>query len=131
MRGASALQSVFQKRPNAKLKVLTVWLPVIPSDVAPPTKNGLARLHDARVTQYWDGDRLLSKHIRATVEKNPKWVKPGDEDLCWGQGVVWDFVGVFPAGARWDRHLPPPDFYGFPVVESIEGLEKRLDAIPR
>ncbi|MBL8113473.1 MAG: hypothetical protein JNK60_11345 [Acidobacteria bacterium] len=129
MRGSSALQAVFDERPAAKLEVLVVWLPVIPTDIAPPTKGVLARLHDSRATQFWDVGRLTSKTIRSAVEKNPQWVKPEDQDLCWGQGVVWDFVAVFPEGARWDELPPPPDFYGYPVVESIEGLQKRLDAI--
>jgi hypothetical protein len=131
VRGASALQGVFEKRPNKKLKVLVVWLPVLKSDVAPPTKGVLARLHDSRATQFWDEGRLTSKTIRSTVEKNPRWVKPEDQDLCWGQGIVWDFVAVFPEGARWDEQIPPPDFYGYPVVHSIEGLAKRLDATSR
>ena len=76
MRGASALQAVFENRPSAKLKVLAVWLPVLPSDIAPPTKSVLALLHDTRVTQYWDEDRLLSKHIRATVENEPLEIFP-------------------------------------------------------
>src|SRR5437899_1082290 len=108
MRGASALQGVIEKRPNMKLKVLAVWLPVIPTDVSAPTKGVLARLHDSRATQYWDAGRLTSKTIRGAVEENPKWVKPEDRDLCWGQGVVWDFVAVFPEGARWDERIPPP-----------------------
>lgn len=130
MRGASALQAVFDKRPAAELRVLVVWLPVVPTDIAPPTTGVLARLHDSRATQFWDEGRLTSKTIRSTVEKSPTWVKPEDQDLCWGQGVVWDFVAVFPAGARWDEQLPRPDFYGYPVVRSMDGLEKRLKAIP-
>ena len=131
MRGASALQKVFEGRPGAKLKVLVVWLPVVKTDIAPPTKRVLGFLKDARVTQFWDEGRLTSKAMLAAAGENPKWTKPEDRELCWGQGVVWDFVAVFPEGARWEKQVPAPDFYGFPVVEAIEGLEKRLEALAR
>ena len=128
MRGASALQKVFEKRPDAKLKVLVVWLPVVKSDIAPPAKGVLGRLKDTRATQFWDEKRLTSDAIFQAVAENPKWMKPGETELCWGQKVVWDFVAVFPEGVRWEKRIPAPDFYGFPVVEAVDGLEKRLSA---
>ena len=84
MRGASALQGVFEKRPDAKLKVLIVWLPVVATDVAPPTKRVLGRLKDTRATQFWDEKRLTSDAIFQAVAENPKWMKPGETELCWG-----------------------------------------------
>jgi hypothetical protein len=128
VRGSSALQQVFEKRPTLKVEVLAVWLPVVATDIAPPTKRVLARLSDARVKQFWDPKHYLSDAIKSASAADPKWVRPEDRELYGGDDVVWDFVAVFPIGARWEKMIPPPDFYGFPVVEAIDGLEKRLSA---
>ena len=108
--------------------MFVVWLPVVVTDVAPPTKRVLGLLKDTRVTQFWDERRLTSAAIFKAVAENRKWMKPGAPELSWGHKVVWDFVAVFPEGVRWEELIPPPDFYGFPVVEAIDGLEKRLIA---
>ena len=66
----------------------------------------------------------LPEALRLAGEMHPD-IRAAEADRRVAEGRLLD-----PAGARWDVQIPPPDFSGFPVVESIEGLEKRLDAIP-
>ena len=118
MRGASALQDVLRAHPDPKLSVLVVWEPVIWTDVGPPTTSVMARLSDARVTQFWDPGKILS---RAMVET---WKRQG-KDLA-DDTVVWDFVALYDPGARWDGGPPASRYHGYPVVDAIGGLRRAL-----
>lgn len=37
-------------------------------------------------------------------------------------------LGTFASVSVVEELIPPPDFHGFPVVEAVDGLEKRLNA---
>ena len=98
---------------------------MIATDVAPPTTGTLARIHDSRATQYWDPDRTLSADIVRSVLAAPD--RYGLDEELDADSVVWDTVAVFPAGARWERDLPVPTFYGYPIVQAAGGLSETLD----
>jgi len=102
-----------------------VWEPVIPTDVAPPTTGTLARIHDPRAIQYWDPDRALSADIVRAVLAAPDHYGMTDEFDA--SSIVWDTVAVFPPGSRWERDLPVPAYYGYPVVKAAVGLSEALD----
>lgn len=94
------------------------------TDVAPPTSASLARLPDVRVVQYWDRDHVVSADIVRAVRASP-------DRYALGEGIdagtlVWDTVVVFPPGARWEPDVPPPAYYGFPVVQAAPELEAAL-----
>lgn len=123
MRGASALQRALERAPSADLDVLVAWEPVIASDTGPPSARTRRRLKDARVTQFWDAERLLSDELirvaRAhPAEAPPQALEPG--------AVAWDVVLVVPPGARWDASFPKPAWWQAPVVAAEEELAKRL-----
>ena len=120
MRGASALQDVLRAHPDPKLRVLVVWEPVIWTDVGPPTTSVMAQLSDARVTQFWDPGKILS---RVMVEK---WKRLGTVPGLADDTVVWDFVALFDPGARWDAGPPASRYHGYPVVDAIDGLRAAL-----
>jgi len=59
------------------LRVFVVWEPVLITDWHAPGAGAVARIPDARVTQFWDPRRSLSQAIRR------------------GR-VVWDYVAIYP-----------------------------------
>ena len=111
LRGASAVQRLLARNPSVPLRVLVVWEPVIFSDIAPPTNFALARITDSRAVQFWDHGLTLSRAIRGGAS---------DDDGV----IVWDYVAVFPAGARWEAAPPDPLFSGGTVVDVIDEVER-------
>jgi len=62
----------------------------------------LKRVNDTRASQYWDKEHLVSKSI-------------GETD-----GVVWDYVAVYPQGKLWDKGPPEPTYSKAPVIHAID-----------
>ena len=120
VRGASALGDVLRNHPDKKLRALVVLEPVIWSDVGPPTTSVMARLSDPRVIQFWDPGKILS---RAMVDKSKRL---GTIPRLGDDTVIWDFVALFDAGARWDGGPPASRYHGYPVVDAVEGLRAAL-----
>ncbi|MGH9482654.1 MAG: hypothetical protein ACRD1L_11255 [Terriglobales bacterium] len=93
------------------VQVLVVWEPVLISDWGPPSTSAMRRLSDARVAQYWDRGRLVSREMGEGA----------------GRGVVWDYVAVYPAGAVWTGRAPPTPLYqGGPVYLAIGAAQRAL-----
>jgi hypothetical protein len=44
------------------MKILVVWEPMLPTDWGAPTTPVLARISDARATQFWDKDHLVASN---------------------------------------------------------------------
>lgn len=124
MRGASALDQLLAEFPEAHLRVLVVWEPVLKSDIAAPLTRVLGLLDDRRVTQYWDPGRVISADFVRSVNEAP--ARYGrEEDLPPGF-VAWDVVAVFSNSAQWDRDLPAPVHYDGPVVHVIDATRKAI-----
>ena len=113
MRGASALESLLEKQTDSHLHVFVVWEPVLATDLGAPSTITLRRIHDPRVRQYWDSNRVVSHTM-------------GEHDR---PSVVWDYIAVYKPGQIWIETPPPPEFTGRPVVRFIEGTRKALQAI--
>ncbi len=71
----------------------------------------LKRISDARASQYWDKEHLVSKSI-------------GEED-----GVVWDYVAVYPQGKLWDKSPPEPNYSHAPVIHGIDGTREAIQKL--
>ena len=97
---------------------------MIATDLAPPTTNTLARIHDPRAVQYWDHDRALSTDIVRSVLASPD--RYGLEEKLDADSIVWDTVALFPPDVRWEREFPVPTYYGFPVINSTRDLDEAL-----
>ena len=82
---------------------------IIATDLGPPSEATAARV--SRAVQLWDAHRALSNALR---EK--PWAEADGES-------VWDYVAVFPPGARWGD---APSFHGAPVVRVAESLRAAL-----
>lgn len=73
----------------------------------------LKRISDTRALQYWDNEHLVSKSIGET------------------EGVVWDYVAVYPKGKLWDQGPPEPVYSHAPVVRAIDGTREAIQKLFR
>ncbi len=83
----------------------------MPTDLAAPSTMTLKRISDSRSSQYWDKEHLVSKSI-------------GEED-----GVVWDYVAVYPSGKLWDKSPPEPIYSHAPVIQAIDGTKQAIQKV--
>ena len=113
MRGASALESLLETQKDSHLRVFVVWEPVLATDLSAPSTVALRRIHDARVKQYWDRNRVLSHAM-------------GEHDR---PSVVWDYIAVYKPEQLWTDTPPQPQFNGRPVVRVVEGTREALQSI--
>ncbi|MGI9066901.1 MAG: hypothetical protein ACR2HX_10930 [Pyrinomonadaceae bacterium] len=88
-----------------------IWEPVLPTDLAAPSTMTLKRISDARTSQYWDKEHLVSKSI-------------GEEG-----DVVWDYVAVYPSGRLWDKSPPEPIYSHAPLVRAIDGTNEAIQKL--
>ena len=93
-----------------KLQVFAVWEPVLPTDFRAPSTTSLRRLHDSRVAQFWDRERLLSHAL-------------GERDR---ESIVWDHIGIYGPGKIWLDSPPSPTFEGGTVVSVIQTAKQEL-----
>jgi hypothetical protein len=76
----------------------------------------LARLRDPRAAQFWDRPRALSERMRADLAGTP--------DV---PNIIWDVVGIYPKGARWESALPANTYFDGPVVRVMTEFRRALD----
>jgi hypothetical protein len=113
VRGASALEALLESQSDSHLRVFVIWEPVLATDLSAPSTIALRRIHDSRVKQYWDQNRVLSHAM-------------GEHDR---PSVVWDYVAVYKPAQIWTDAPPQPEFTGRPVVRFIEGTRTALNTI--
>jgi hypothetical protein len=132
VRGASALGDLLKDVPAAAdLEVFVVWLPVVPSDLGPPSREKLALLPGARVRQYWDPGQALSRRIVDSLLANPQlgrstFQSAVDVPPVSRETVVWDTVALFNPGAEWTQAFPEPAWWFAPVLDGLPELRRRL-----
>ena len=93
--------------------MFVIWEPVLPSDLGAPSTITLRRIHDPRVKQYWDSNRVLSHAM-------------GEHDR---RSVVWDYIAMYKPEQIWMDAPPQPAFTGRPVVRFIDGARTTLQTI--
>ena len=98
------------------MRVFVIWEPVLPSDLFAPSTSTLNRISDARVSQYWDKPRVVSRAMGET----------GDDS------IIWDIVAVYEPGKLWEQAPPEPSYSGGAVVEVIDetraAIKRALEA---
>jgi len=113
LQGASAFQKLLDEQREGKIRVFVIWEPVLPTDLAAPSTMTLKRIADTRAAQYWDKGHLVSKSI-------------GETD-----GVVWDYVAVYPRDKLWEKEPPEPVYSHDPVVRAIDGTREAIQKLLR
>jgi hypothetical protein len=98
---------------SQEVRVFVIWEPVLPTDFVAPSTAALARIADARATQYWDSKRtlshLLGEHNHSTV--------------------VWDYVAVYAPGTLWQDAPPKPIYSDSPVRDVISGAKESIQRL--
>ena len=79
------------QHPAAPLRVYAVWVP-LPVSVS-RDKWGAGNMTDARVTQYWDGEHIISRWFANQVDGY--------------DGISWGFYYLYGPDASWET-LPSP-----------------------
>ncbi len=100
-----------QQFTGTRVRAFVIWEPVLPTDWSAPSSAALSRISDARASQFWDHDRLVSHLL-------------GEHDR---RSIVWDHVLVFPAGETWGDEPPRALYRGGPVVRVTSFAEAALD----
>jgi hypothetical protein len=124
--GAAALGQLVGSLPSGRARTLVVWMPVIRTDLGPPTNTTLALISDPVARQYWDPDHLVSTAVLEVAQRHPDRLSPEDRDRLADTPVAWDVVALFDPSATWDAELPWPSYWGGPVVRAIDDARVRL-----
>src|SRR5262245_50392851 len=108
------------------VRILAVWEP-LSATAAPPTPKVLAALHDPRVQQLWDPDRLLSAEVRRAELAHPDAI-PSARLRTDGRadGILYDTVVVYADGAPWEDTLPKPTWLDGGLKAVLPSLRERL-----
>jgi hypothetical protein len=121
VRGASALDAVLKRHANVRVRVFTVWQPILATDFTRPVTPVLGRLSDSRVQQYWDPAHLVATQMG----KDARAPQP-EPECCERSGILWDVAAVYPAGVMWDDRMPPAKIFNGPVVDITSAIEEAL-----
>lgn len=109
--------------PDANVRVLAIWEPMLPTDWARPGGSVLSRLHDTRAIQYWDPDHRFAKELRKRLASDPKHPQP---NCCEDNDIPWDLVAVYSAESKWEESLPLAVFADGPVYRVKQDLWNAL-----
>ncbi len=113
MRGASVLQEILEQEPQRNVRVLVVWQSILASDFKQPGPGILGRISDSRAQQFWDPQNIFPQALQSRLSADASHARP---DCCYNEdGVPWDLVAIYPAGARWDAALPAATFINGPL----------------
>lgn len=124
MRGASALGELLARHPEAKVRVLVIWLPVIWTDRGPPKEKVRRPLQDPRVIEFWDPHLWASPRM---MERAARMLRAQGEEPEFGpDDVAWDVIGLFPAGVVWEDPFPEPTWYEGPVADVLDPVDEFL-----
>jgi hypothetical protein len=99
--------------PSASLRVYTVWLPMLWSDVR-ETWNGKT-MPDARVMHFWDGEREVGK-----------WFS---EQIDGYEGIAWDTYYLYGPEAVWENTPLPLAGVGRTIYGERETLEMQMQTL--
>jgi hypothetical protein len=124
VRGASALGKLLAEHPRANVRVLVIWLPVLASDVGPPSDAVRRPLADPRVTEFWELERWASPHMIARAAMMAK--AQGQAPPLGPDDIAWDLIALFPASTVWEDPFPTPTWYDGPVVRVLGPVEQVL-----
>jgi hypothetical protein len=99
LRGASAVAEVLKAHPDAPVRVLVVWEPVLPTDWGSPSPSLTSFIGDRRAVHFFDRDRRLSVAMGGPGGVGNLAADSRIEFRM--KDVIWDVAFVYPPGARW------------------------------
>lgn len=107
-------KKVLKQIQDPNLRVYVVWLPILRKDNEGRVPKATTFVPDKRATNYWDGDKKLSRDFAETLDFIEK-SKP-----------AWDIYLVYGKDAKWEANAPKPNYW----MHQLEDLPKdnQLDA---
>lgn len=121
LKGAAKIQDVLDRHKDTPLAVYVIWQPILPTDWSRPGSHVLARLHDSRVQQYFDGG-----HRVAALLGKMSADQQLDPECCWSRGLPWDLLAVYEPGMEWHNSLPSPALFKGTVEDAAPEFETLL-----
>lgn len=91
-----------------------MWQPVLKTDRESPDASARARI---TAQQYWDPHLVVAKAAQPVLIRDLSNFR-GVEKLVTGP-VLWDYVGLYPPGVRWEGEFPRPAASSAPVADTI------------
>jgi hypothetical protein len=123
--GSAALEKMLRTL-QGSVTVLAVWEPIFDQDPSPTSKL-LGNITDARVHQLWDPDHIMSDEMRASEVSHPgSPPQARTRTNSASDGIMYDTVAIFPAGARWDTALPVPEYLDVGLEAILPDVHDRL-----
>ncbi len=110
-------QNILDAKPDAKLRVYYVWLPMLPGDDRSAWNR--TAFADRRARHYWDGERVLGEWL----------ADRGHVALDYPGPIVWDAYLLFGPKARWDDRPSHLLDFGWTVIGSTDGLSSALQPL--
>jgi hypothetical protein len=105
-----------ERHPEAGLKSLVVWLPMVAGDSPQAATARAATLSDPRiVAQGWDAGRESGLAFERTLGLT----RP-----------AWDVYLVYAPGVRWEGETPPAPTYWMHQLTEDAGADQRLCLVP-
>ena len=117
------MEAKLKQMPNANLRVLVVWEPILLTDWGRPGSAALARISDPRVVQFWDRRHLIAQELRRRILASPARISSWDGPLS--SEILWDAVAVYPPKVAWSN-AGSPAFFDGPVYGVTERVKKNL-----
>jgi len=99
--------------PSAKLRVYTVWLPMLWSD-AREMWNGTT-MPDTRVMHYWDGEAVIGQWFAKQVDGY--------------EGIAWDAYYLYGPDATWETVPSPLLGSGGPIYSEQAALKEQVSTL--
>ena len=103
--GFTDIQSVLKNVSDDRLRVHIVFLPMYPGDNKSRAQSRADEFNDARVSYYWDGDKLTGK----------EWQKVLDIE-----SIAWDVYLLYGPNSYQDGSTAKPAFW----MHQLEGVTK-------
>jgi hypothetical protein len=122
--GIAAFGKAIADHPDADVRVLVVWLPVLESDQGPPEDTVRRVFRDPRIVEFWDPDRLVSPRM---IDRAMRILRAKGEEPDFDASVIaWDVAMFFPAGAAWEDPFPTPAWSDAPVEQAVPRVRRAL-----
>jgi hypothetical protein len=96
---------------STNLRVYAIWIGYYPWDSKGDIDPGI--LQEARVTQFWDPDKVTGKWFADQVAGRKG-------------GIAWDVYFLYPADSKWDTAPSNLIRTASPVIDDMDALKARL-----
>lgn len=103
LQGASEVAQILQRLPNARVKVLVLWSPLLGRDSRFAAQDATVYLPDSRAQHFWDLWTFGVNHYTQKL-KYPEDRLAWDIFVLYGTGIDWRSSGAAPDPSFWMQH---------------------------